>query len=293
MNPIVILIADGDTFFLGMALASCCLVLLSRTSHFLLRSILRIVGILALGLVVVSSTPFPVWVYGTWIVLFSAGWILVGRPGLARYRSSFPFVFTLLSMTLCLLELPYHFQPDIRVAPGQQVYVIGDSISAGMGTSERNWPEVLDELSELRVTNLAQPGATALSALSQTKGIVAPNSLVLVEIGGNDLFGNQPSAQFQSDLDALLGKIDPSNRIVLFELPLLPFHSGYGQVQRRLAEKYHALLIPKRDLARVIGAAGNTLDGLHLSQQGHNALANRVLNLLKTSERKTTREKQR
>ncbi len=66
----------------------------------------------------------------------------------------------------------------------------------------------------------------------------------------------------------------------MFELPLLPFHSGYGEVQRTLAKKYNVILIPKKVLTNVIGADGNTLDGLHLSQQGHDALARAVFRML-------------
>jgi len=66
----------------------------------------------------------------------------------------------------------------------------------------------------------------------------------------------------------------------MFELPLLPFHSGYGEAQRHLARKHHVILIPKKCLASVIGRNGNTLDGLHLSQKGHDALAHAVAGML-------------
>jgi len=32
-------------------------------------------------------------------------------------------------------------------------------------------------------------------------------------------------------------------------------------------------MLPKRDFARVLGTANGTLDGLHLSQAGHDAMA--------------------
>lgn len=67
----------------------------------------------------------------------------------------------------------------------------------------------------------------------------------------------------------------------MFELPLPPFHNGYGQAQRALAKKYNVTLIPKDWLASVIAKTGNTLDGLHLSQKGHNALAASLLSMFR------------
>ncbi len=62
----------------------------------------------------------------------------------------------------------------------------------------------------------------------------------------------------------------------MFELPLPPFHGGFGKAQRMLAAKYHVLLLPRVWLASVLGAEGATRDGLHLSQKGSEALASRM-----------------
>jgi lysophospholipase L1-like esterase len=59
----------------------------------------------------------------------------------------------------------------------------------------------------------------------------------------------------------------------MFELPLIPFHNSFGTAQRSLAKKYHVTLLPKRFLTKIFGTVGGTLDGLHLSQSGHDALA--------------------
>ena len=157
---------------------------------------------------------------------------------------------------------------------------MGDSISAGMGTSERNWPLVLGDISNLKVTNLALPGAAATTALSQLNGIIIPHSLVLIEIGGNDLLGTTSNDDFAKSLDTLLQKMPSSSSCAMFELPLLPFRSGYGEIQRAIARKYNVVLIPKKVLTNVIGGDGNTLDGLHLSQKGHDALARAVFRML-------------
>lgn len=276
MNPVVLLLADGNAFFFGMLAAVVCLIARWWLTNSIALAMARIIGIVGVAFVLASSTPFPVWVYCLWLALWVANFFIPARwtKGLA-----FPLLLAL-SAGLCIVEIPHHWCPVIPVGKDEHVYVLGDSISAGMGTSERNWPVVLGELSHLQVINLAEPGATAATAVPQEIGILAPHSLVLIEIGGNDLLGNAPSDEFASGLDMLLRGIPSSCTCVMFELPLLPFHSGYGEVQRALAKKYHVILIPKKVLTNVIGGDGNTLDGLHLSQQGHDALARAVLRML-------------
>src|SRR5437870_2613859 len=59
-----------------------------------------------------------------------------------------------------------------------------------------------------------------------------------------------------------------------------PFCSDYGRVQRRLAAAHGVTLIPKRWLADVLTADGATVDGIHLSQEGHERMAEKVWRLL-------------
>jgi len=132
------------------------------------------------------------------------------------------------------------------------------------------------------VNNLSRAGATIETALDQAGQVNATNALVIVEIGGNDLLGRTAPRTFYAQLDALLRKLKNGNhRIVMFELPLLPFWNAYGADQRALAEKYEVALIPKSYLAGVLGAKGATVDGLHLSPQGHEMLARAVFNVMR------------
>jgi lysophospholipase L1-like esterase len=48
-----------------------------------------------------------------------------------------------------------------------------------------------------------------------------------------------------------------------------------------LAAKYNVVLIPKTYMARVLGKPGATVDGLHLSPSGHEAMARSIYQLLK------------
>jgi acyl-CoA thioesterase-1 len=66
----------------------------------------------------------------------------------------------------------------------------------------------------------------------------------------------------------------------MFELPLPPLSNEFGRIQRSLAKKYNALLIPKRSFIEVLSADGATLDSIHLSPHGHAQMAALVWSLI-------------
>jgi len=184
------------------------------------------------------------------------------------------------SVGLCAAEIPYHVVPRVSIGPGETIYVLGDSLSAGIGTGERCWPAVLGDMTQLPVVNLARPGAKLSTAMEQVKGATQANAAVILEIGGNDLLDGGDAAVFRQQLDALVGSLRGHRPILMFELPLFPFRNAFGRAQREVAAKYGVILIPKRCLTAVLGLRGGTLDGLHLSQTGHKAMARIVAGVL-------------
>ena len=246
------------------------------------RSALRIVVLVGIATVACCSTPLPLWIQAVWgAQAFICMAVL--RSGAARRQTLPHAVFlVMLSAGLCAWEATYRVLPRIHVAQGQTVYVIGDSISAGIGgRSEKAWPLVLAEQTHLKIVNLARPGATLATAQQQAREIRAAHALVFVEIGGNDLLSSAPPAYFRVQLDALLSKLRAGgDSIVIFELPLFPFDNGIGEAQRSLAAQYRAPLIPKRCMASIIALKGGTVDGLHFSQEGHDAFARLVKSML-------------
>jgi acyl-CoA thioesterase-1 len=281
VNPVVLQIASGNAFFIGMGLTVVASILRLWLDSRLWVSVLTIAGLVGISLVVLSATPMSYWLYGLWLALCVAVLIAFHVRTSFQLRAATVMAFAFFSLSLCLTELPYRLAPRVFVLPHEPVFVLGDSISAGIGARERTWPEVLGDLSHLQVINLARPGATTETAMDQARNISEASSLVLVEIGGNDLPGHTGRQTFYRQLDMLLLKLKSGNhRIVMFELPLLPFWNGFGGDQRALAEKYGVTLIPKSCLTRVFGSNGSTLDGLHLTQKGHNELAGAVYRCL-------------
>jgi acyl-CoA thioesterase-1 len=283
MNPIILSFADGTTFFVGLALVLVAETLFIRFRNRIARPVLTVLALVGMILVVISATPLPIWVYLLWTIPAVAGLVLSNRAFPPR-KIQIVSGSVLLAATaaLCIAEAPHHRCPSLVVPDGTTVYVLGDSISAGMGTKHRCWPAVLDGMTPLRVVNLAQPGATVESAIAQAKGIDEQGSLVIVEIGGNDLLGGTDASAFRSKLDILVSSLrGDKHQVLLLELPLFPFQNAYGEAHRDVAAKHGAAMLPKRCFAAVLGTENATLDGLHLSQAGHDAMAAIIADVIK------------
>ena len=283
MNPIALQFANGNLFFVGLVMIIAALFLRLSFEGHVLGLVLRVGYIVGIVLIIFSATPLSIWFYCFWFGLcVTAAAIVFSNKFSFQKKMLVAFVILLCALVMCLVEIPYHLSPTIAVSSNQSIFVIGDSLSAGISTKERVWPDGLSSISHLKVINLAKPGATVETALDEGTGVTERNSLILVEIGGNDLLGHTDGKTFYVQLDKLLGKLrSENNQIAMFELPLLPFCNAFGKAQRVLARKYNVTLIPKHFLTDVFALKNGTLDGLHLSQTGHDALANSIYGLLK------------
>lgn len=236
--------------------------------------------LLGLILLIVSATPMPPWLSALGGILLFA-WGLSAWPfrrkgvrGLAQtLRIAIP---TIAALSI-ILELPFLMDSNIDGHAEPRLFVIGDSLSAGLGDGSETWPQLLGKEHVLEVKNLAAAGATTHEARRQAEILPQSGGIVVVLIGGNDLLGGRSAAEFERDLEYILSKARDADRdVLMFELPLPPLWEGFGRVQRRLAAKYSVTLVPKRRLAMLLASEGATADGLHLSPAGHATLANLV-----------------
>ncbi|MCC5844040.1 MAG: SGNH/GDSL hydrolase family protein [Verrucomicrobia bacterium] len=282
MNPFVLIFADGTTFFVGLVVVLAAEGILFRFRNRFTRPICTVAAIVGIILVIISATPLPIWAYALWAVPAVCGIVALNRSAPSRrFRLTGVVLLFASTSVLCLMEAPFHRRPALRVSADRTVYVLGDSISAGMGTEHRCWPAVLDDMKPFRVVNLAQPGATVEGAINQAKAISEPNALVIVAIGGNDLLGGTDAASFHSTLDKLVSALRSGQHdFLLLELPLFPFRNAYGMAQRDVVRKHGGSMLPKRSFTRVLGTKQGTLDGLHLSQAGHDAMAEIIAEVL-------------
>lgn len=272
MNWVIYHIASGHAFFTGTALIMIAVWAAAGSSR-LGKRVSTWSLLIGVAAVAISSTPIPSWVYvlASGLTLF---WIVSprfgGRPRWAAWAVVGGWV------GAAVIELPYHFLPELPVVSSRSIAVIGDSISAGMGDSDRSvkWPQRLAADHDLQIHDLSAPGRTVASAWKhvQTQPITAP--LVILQIGGNDLLGGGSPAQFSENLDVLLANVRaPERQLVMFELPLPPGMHQYGRIQRRLARKHGVRLIPKRVLLAILTADHATVDTIHLTPLGHQRMA--------------------
>lgn len=236
-----------------------------------------LVGVIAIA---VSSTAIPYWLYALAATL-TCGWIV------SQFKKNWDPTASWLTIAIwlfaALFELPYHVTPTPHSAASNQIAVIGDSVTAGMGDpdSSETWPSIIAREHLLDVQNISHVGETTASALKRAKKkpLIAP--FLFIEIGGNDLLGSTSAKQFAHDLEALLKHLAREDRqLMMFELPLPPFCHEYGRAQRQLSAKYKLHLIPKRFFLSVIADSDSTLDSIHLSRSGHERMADCVWSLI-------------
>ncbi len=282
MNAILVHFASGQAFFSGCALIGLALWLGSRDTRrtAILAGIACLVGAV---FVVLSTTPLPLWFYLPAGAATFAWFSLFRRPGipLAR-RRQLAILVALIWLAGVGLELPYHIEPTIPPAgDSRHLTIFGDSVTAGLGDEEITWPRILAGETGWIIHDNSFPGATTKTALKRIRTAEIPPGLVLIELGGNDIFGSGDAEAFSRNLDEiLLLAAQPGRVVLMLELPLPPLQHRFGASQRRLARKHGVHLIPKRVFLSVLLSDETTLDSIHLSPAGHRRMAERMRNLL-------------
>lgn len=282
MNWIDYHIVSGQAFFTGVALLILAAVSSTRSRPIFSRiTVLSfLIGIIA---VVISSTAISYWCYAI-AVAVTLVWISSRFKPDWRRRAAYSVI--AMWLIAALIEFPYHITPSLDPARTRTVTVIGDSVTAGVGGDESSetWPNLLARQHQLQVQDISHMGETASSALKRAKSQSIESSVVVIEIGGNDVLGSTTSTQFALDLEALLDHLEaPDRQVIMFELPLPPFCNAFGRAQRTVAPKHNVILIPKRVFLSVIAGSDSTLDSIHLSQSGHQFMADSVWRLVRSA----------
>ena len=285
LDLVIFFVGSGLAFFLGVAFVLLGLI----TSIFvagrklaLARNLVVMVGGI---LVAISATPFEWWVYAL-LAVVTCVWLPL--EWFTGWRSSTILIYgarlSVLAVWLLALglELPFHFMPRLPPLEHPTLFLIGDSVSAGMKEADPGtWPKVLMARRAIDLRDYSRMGATVGSARKQADRIGEEPGLVLLEIGGNDVLGSTTAEEFETRLESLLAQVcRPTRVVVMLELPLPPFRNRIGIIQRRLAAKYDVVLIPKRVFITVLTKAGATMDGIHLSSQGHALMADVMWEML-------------
>jgi len=285
VNALVVYhIASGQAFFSGIALIQLAALSAFHTGGrwpALCRTVSAWAGLI---LVAVSATPLFGWFYCI-AGAVTLAWIgLEGSTKTTHRRSRLALRYAVLAIWWLgiALELPFHRMPAMPGMDNPPLFVVGDSLSAGTGGESETWPKLLSRRHHVVVHDLSRPGADVTTAVQQAEQVTGSTSLVLLEIGGNDVLSATTPEAFERGLDVLLAKLRDGGRIIiLLELPLPPFYNRYGAAQRRLAKHHGVLLVPKRVLMEVLTSEGATLDTIHLSRRGHALMAETIWRVIR------------
>lgn len=249
-------------------------------------SVARGALLVAIGLAYLSGTVHPPFVLLPLLLVILAYSALVGTSRETLRRVAAILVFAV-AVAAFALEARFHRDPVIRLDTVQEIVIVGDSIASG-GFGEREaWPHLVARDAHLSLRDLSVAGQTTARAYSdygQLLSRLAPASLVIIEVGGNDFLGDATPESYARGLDGLLAAASTATgNVFVIELPVIPGTRAYGAVQRRLVAERGAWLIPKRHIAAVLVDPANTTDGIHLTQRGHDELAERIGKILKSS----------
>ena len=284
MNNFIYHVASGQAFFSGVALFSLAVGWANWRSGRWAGFWQTILACAGLILIVASATPLPFGYYlaagGLTVAWF--GWGRSRADSLRRRRLVLRALVFGIWWAGVAWELPWHVAPGMPKGPFTTLAVLGDSVTAGMGGEAETWPGMLARRQGIRVQDASQMGATVKSALEQAGQITGTPTLVLAEIGGNDLLGSSTPEAYERGLDALLSRLkSDGQQVVMLELPLPPFANRYGRFQRGLARKYGVRLVPKRVLLGVLTTEGATVDSIHLSPTGHALMAETIWHVVR------------
>ena len=274
MSPVVRHFVSGHAFFTGTAIIA-----LAAAVSFLLHERKRwtqLPAVVGAVLVALSAAPIPAWLYYAWAAA-GLGWAVADKypEHLHRWSGALARACVLAVCAAAVIaEARWHITPQLAGRQNETVYVIGDSVSSGIGVEQQNWPAVFSARYGMHVVDLSRGGETVESALFGLSRVNQPDALVLLEIGGNDLLKSTPIEKFAAGLDELLRTLSgPRRRLAMLELPLPPLANRVGAMQRRLAKRHRVTLVPKRYFTNILAPDEYTVVGIHLTQKGHNAMA--------------------
>ena len=213
-NSVVFHFIGGGALFSGVGLVAAAAVASVAWRTRVVRVGVRLTAAVGMVFVALSATPFPMWIYYAWGATVLAWLGVQEMAGTVRTATMLRLLTVAACAGVALAELSYQLSPTIPTRGAETIYVVGDSISTGLGTGEKTWPQVLGEIQDREVVNLAKPGATTRTAWVQADRVPAGRSVVLVEIGGNDLLKARPAGRFELELRGLLMRLTRADRTV-------------------------------------------------------------------------------
>ena len=155
MNYFVIHYVSGEAFFSGIFLLILGVALSFFKRKFIKLYLAKIICIWGVINITVSSTPLPLWMYIVLGILLALHFICGYQKNLRKeYKLSIAIPLVMVSLFLALLEAAFWISPPPLRLKSKNIFVLGDSISAGIGfKGEKTWSEITAEDKACKVIN--------------------------------------------------------------------------------------------------------------------------------------------
>ena len=181
------------------------------------------------------------------------------------------------------------------VAGRPKIIAFGDSLTAGLGLSEReSYPYLLQERLkadgyDYEVVNAGVSGETSLGGLERIDWTLEQENtkILILELGANDLLRGVPVAKMKANLDKIIGKAKAKNVRVLLCGMLAPptmganYQRDFMMAFPDLATEHKVEFLPflldgiasKKEL--------NQADGIHPNAEGEKIMTENIYKALK------------
>ena len=189
-------------------------------------------------------------------------------------------------MRLCILSFFIFNSYSIELY-GEEILIIGDSISAGYGVNlTEAWPSLLQAMLEddHLVINSSVSGDTSAGGLFRANQYFSINKpdIVVIEIGGNDGLRGLSLGDLKNNIQAIIEQsLNIGANVILCGMQLPPnygqsFAVAFQNIYSDLALEFDITLIP--EFLQEVALSSNMMqsDGIHPNRLGQQSLALKV-----------------
>jgi len=169
---------------------------------------------------------------------------------------------------------------NINNGIGENIYILGDSITAGYGLKkEQAYPYLLSQKINLPIVNRGVSGdktSDALARLSKDILLEKPR-IVIIALGGNDFLKKVPKTVTEQNLKEIITQVQREKAItVILGMNLGLFTDEYKDLYQRVAKETGSYLIPQVLKGIIDNPKHRQEDIIHPNQIGQEILANKI-----------------
>lgn len=169
---------------------------------------------------------------------------------------------------------------NINNGTGENILVLGDSITAGYGLKQKQaYPYLLSQKINLPIVNLGVSGDRTSDALARLSEDVLKEKpwMVIVALGGNDFLKKVPKTVTEQNLKEIIAQIQARKAItVILGMNLGLFTDEYKDLYQRVAEETNSYLIPQVLKGIIDNPKHRQQDIIHPNQIGQEILADKI-----------------